>query len=1583
MMAEGSRDKAPAGRLYTRWRLKGTTVGHRGKAAELVHRVFGRGGVARVWMGRRRRHRVGKGSLPIVFDMDPPGKTVQWMSTQKAKFLSDHRQQGTWAQATWSVTPGVYLRRGGTTREWAVQAHHRARLMSWNCNGLGSVGAAGKRQAFARLVSREQLPAVVGLQETLLGVGDHQVVVPGYYSFSSPMDDGLPACRGMSLLVKQGLHVRELDTGDTNIQAIWAGKGVLVDAPCVVANVYTPTKGKGASATKEARRLAVIKQLGSLVREWHTHYGEGVAIVVMGDLNAPNRQDLEYLLARGDVMLHPGPLQMTIVENENKTRTTKYKEGVKETTLDHFLVNNVAKKLFNKHVDALWTRHKELQSDHVPIVIGFRGLKACMRGTRSDKVAGPEGEAAQRDEERDGAGGGAAEGAPCTVVGEATAPRLVDVHLVAERAQYIVQDPGWARATVALKRARAGWDSRGGSSTQARWGAGTPVSGLNPPEIFYRTAMRVLQRHGCLGGPHRRRTPGKRPAQEKTAGRGGERTCGPLEVTSAEEQQAQQQGEQKRKRRRINGKRRSRKRRNRRQEDQDAQDAQDATGGRRTQRKKRGPLELANAVRKRIRLSCSIRGKHRHKNKNKNKKKQEQEPEDAQALDEVSTKVKELKTKAKQRSWASATSAAIEAAQRGDWEQVWKYIKEKTKKHVGRATEVPMRDPSTGHLMYDEESKRGIILTHFAKLAEDPDLKPVEWWHTTHPLPLEPECEEVNAEVSWTEVYAALEQAGTSKAPGLDGLPNEVLRVCRGPPTALEAPNPMAEALLEQCRAMLEGQVSPEINTSVLVPVDKPGKDAQEVDNRRGISLMSTLLKLVTKIASNRIQEHVPAVSKEQAGFRPGEECIQNVAALHDVCHLRRHHWSQPTYVAFMDLKKAFDTVPHAAMLHVLHAKGVRGKIYRFIEKVYQTGTFVIQSKHPTTTTTTPAPIQRGVRQGDTLSPLLFSLFIDHALKDLPGVPVPDKVGESMGSMRGLLVADDAVLLASSAQDIQAALKKLQKWCDTYHMQVGHDKCGLMVPLPEFRHLHQQAKEASEQFVCQKRPIPVVDQYTYLGLCIDTHLDITTMRQGREEAGEQALRAMTPLLAHTRVPLALKALCIKGMLLPTLTYGAEIWGIQPHGTVLANIYSDAMQLAMVSSRKSKATYRREFAVMELGLPSLQASIITSTIRAVMQWTHAKTWIHDLLHHHLHRALLEEATEHLHAPPAPQTPEADAEFQCWLQQLQHHEDPNKCKTIWMYQASITALKALASTHKTVAQYQHQTFYGLQELSSPTFSNPKQLTKHIRKVDRIQKVIETAANMTRKKTNKPPVVVTYPYHLTTADKLLQRGLHTGDSAGLFITPLVRARLNGYGNLMYRQSNFSAQAKAAKRAHNISDKDYYCCSCKQQVKDDLHHLGLHCKAYTDLRQRYLDQITTNISTYLKDTKIVYTSEDLWTICLGGTGLFVDMHPETNTLTKLTKYWLHAEPLSTPPPSPTTEKPPFIQISAFLKRVMRKHTRAIDIFLGRQERGKAQKQPPSSQEQSQQAPREGTSHAAGTEHQKPRPPLKQSKLTFLWRER
>ncbi|WPT10537.1 LOW QUALITY PROTEIN: Retrovirus-related Pol polyprotein from transposon, partial [Picochlorum sp. SENEW3] len=1369
-------------------------------AAEVVHKVFDRGTgagrvrVKRVWLGRRRRGRVGSGFLPVMFEIEPPGVSARRMQDLVAVFVGDHRRAGSYAGARWTVRPGVYCRGGGEERDSPVQARHRARVMSWNCAGWGKGAQAGKRKAFVRLLRRER-PAVVGLQETHVGLTDRQVEVPGYYTLSAPVQDDLAGCWGMCMLVARGLHVRALDTGDANVQAVLAGEGVVVDAQCVLVNVYIPTRGAGG---KETRRTQVVKRLGSLVQQWYARYGDALAVVVMGDFNCPDRGDLDELLTRGEVMLHPGPLHMTVVANQHPTRVLKCKDGVKETTLDHFMVNTPARKLFNKHATSLLSCREDLQSDHAPIVVGFRSPKAKQRQrTREEGPPSASGEEALVEGRQEAAGAGGWAGAGAGDAVESThrvgATPLVDLDLVAAREQQIVHDPEWLHVAVVIHQ-----DREGGQLRQGLEGAEAPPSIANPPEVFYRTAMRVLRRHGCIKDPRDRRDRSR--LQDKD--------------------------------------------------------------------------ELGQRKRKRKRMSPPPRPK--------------------------------TKAKARQRGWTEATRKATEAAKRGDWEQVWKYIKKTVKKQVGSPLGVPLRDPATGQLVYDEDSKAGVLMAHFAHLAVDPHPQSREWWEQQHPLPEEGECKELDVEVSWPEVSTALARATTSKAPGLDGLPNEVLKMCKGPPTAMEPPNPMAAALLEQCQAMLDGQVSQELNTSVLVALDKPGKDAQEVGNKRGISLMPTLLKLATKIAANRIQNHTPEVAKEQAGFRPGEECLQNVAALHEVCHLRRHHWGQPTYVAFMDLKKAFDTVPHAAMLHVLHAKGVRGKIYRFIDKVYQSGSFVLQH-HQQGTTTAPAPIQRGVRQGDTLSPLLFSLFIDHAMDGLEGVEVPDRQGRTVGHMRGLLVADDAVLLAPHAEGIQAALAKFQTWCDTYHMQVGHDKCGLMVPLPEFQHLQAQAKEAPDQFMCQGQPIPVVDQYTYLGLQIDLNLSTDTLRKGRLEAGEQALRALAPMLANARVPLALKAVCIKGLLLPTLTYGAEIWGAGPcqDHTDIHTIYSDAMQLAIVGTRKAKATYRRDSATIELGLPSIQAAITTAPTRAIRKWTQSKTWIQDLLLHHDHRQILEAAVTALHTPP-PHATDTSPEAQV-----------------------ITTCQRAKST----------------------------------------------------------VAVPYQYCLATATALLKQGLKSGTREGIFITPLIRARLNGYGNLLYRQRHFAPAVQTNLRINGIKS-DHYCCSCKTQTKDTLHHLGMECTAYAELRNTYLNSMLDHFRALLNVEGIMDTDEDLWMLCLGGTGLIADKYCNNDLFTELTKYWLYADPETPSPPPPENEieppspaPPPYQQTAAFIKSVMTRHTRAIDKFLRRHERKTTKKTPPPRQPSSSRSEREGPSHAAGHGSQKPETTLKQSKITSLWR--
>ncbi|OMJ28440.1 hypothetical protein AYI69_g2085 [Smittium culicis] len=68
-----------------------------------------------------------------------------------------------------------------------------------------------------------------------------------------------------------------------------------------------------------------------------------------------------------------------------------------------------------------------------------------------------------------------------------------------------------------------------------------------------------------------------------------------------------------------------------------------------------------------------------------------------------------------------------------------------------------------------------------------------------------------------------------------------------------------------------------------------------------------------------------------------------------------------------------------------------------------------------------------GVRQGCPASPILLDFFINDIFKGVRGVREPGLTSR----IPGLLFADDAVLLAESSADLQAALDNITVWSDT------------------------------------------------------------------------------------------------------------------------------------------------------------------------------------------------------------------------------------------------------------------------------------------------------------------------------------------------------------------------------------------------------------------------------------------------------------------------------------------------------------------------------------------------------------------------
>ena len=90
-----------------------------------------------------------------------------------------------------------------------------------------------------------------------------------------------------------------------------------------------------------------------------------------------------------------------------------------------------------------------------------------------------------------------------------------------------------------------------------------------------------------------------------------------------------------------------------------------------------------------------------------------------------------------------------------------------------------------------------------------------------------------------------------------------------------------------------------------------------------------------------------------------------------------------------MDFAKAYDRVPHAALLAKLWDIGVRGRLYRFIRELYRTSEVCVEVGRARSAA---FPLKRGLRQGCPMSPVLFNVYASDLLPPMErwGVRVPE-----------------------------------------------------------------------------------------------------------------------------------------------------------------------------------------------------------------------------------------------------------------------------------------------------------------------------------------------------------------------------------------------------------------------------------------------------------------------------------------------------------------------------------------------------------------------------------------------------------------
>ena len=377
------------------------------------------------------------------------------------------------------------------------------------------------------------------------------------------------------------------------------------------------------------------------------------------------------------------------------------------------------------------------------------------------------------------------------------------------------------------------------------------------------------------------------------------------------------------------------------------------------------------------------------------------------------------------------------------------------------------------------------------------------------------------------------------KACGLDAIRNEYIRNC---------PDEYMEIIADFFNIILStGLIPEEWCVAIIVPLFKKG-DVRNPDNYRGISLLSCVCKLFTSALNARLTayaEEEGLIGEEQAGFRSKYCTSDHIFSLHAIIELYKAA-SKKLYCAFVDYKKAFDMVDRTALWTKLVELGIGGRLMRVIMNLYQKAKAVVRVGGRLTES---FPCNIGVRQGESLSPLLFALFI----RDLNGylatkyeglVGLVDEITQAARNddelemylnLFILLYADDTIIMAETADEMQKALNALHDYCQQWKLEVNLDKTKIVI-------FASRRVDDYPAFLLGHELVKVADEYLYLGVTFyrTGHFGRTIERQI-----SQAARAFYSLLWRANQmnlsPDFIMDLYQKTVV-PILTYGSEVWG---------------------------------------------------------------------------------------------------------------------------------------------------------------------------------------------------------------------------------------------------------------------------------------------------------------------------------------------------------------------------------------------------------------------------------------------------------
>lgn len=299
----------------------------------------------------------------------------------------------------------------------------------------------------------------------------------------------------------------------------------------------------------------------------------------------------------------------------------------------------------------------------------------------------------------------------------------------------------------------------------------------------------------------------------------------------------------------------------------------------------------------------------------------------------------------------------------------------------------------------------------------------------------EEDKELLNRDISIEELELSLKSMKKGKTPGSDGIPPELY---------LRFWHILGIHLLEGLQDSLQrGILSPNQRRSVITMIPKKGKDKRFIRSWRPISVLNADYKVFSKLLSKRLAGLLPSLTNlNQTGFVKTRYIGNNVLNLQSVIEYLQCTGREGLLVS-LDFKSAFDSLDHIFMLEAIRSYNLGNNFINWVSTLYNSAEAAVLSNGISTGW---FPVERGVRQGCPLSPMLFVLAVEKLANSLRSNVNIQGVNILDTEIKISQFADDTTLVLKDEASLEESWKGLEAFKRVSGMELNIDKTqGLMV----------------------------------------------------------------------------------------------------------------------------------------------------------------------------------------------------------------------------------------------------------------------------------------------------------------------------------------------------------------------------------------------------------------------------------------------------------------------------------------------------------------------------------------------------------